>query len=386
MNRLALVSLLAVTLLNSGCATISGIGTDNNPKPSALVKFTPEAAVKQLWSVKTGKGNADNYLRLSPAYLNGIVYTADANGNVTATRATTGQQVWATDTKTRITGSVAAASDIVVAGTQEGQIIALDAQTGKQRWRTTVPGQVLAAPAITEQMVIVKTLDGNLSALDIKSGQALWTVAHPTPPLLLRGSSAPQLAGKLVIAGYADGRLAAYELASGKQRWERAIAIPQGNSIVARMIDIDVDPVIDNDTVYVATYQGNIAALNVQSGEQIWEHPISSYAGMTLDQYAVYITDADSNVLAFERKSGHILWKQTRLYARRITGPVKMDNAIAVADQEGYLHWLATEDGHFISRTQVDKNGITANPFVVNNVLYVTTTNGYLAAYALIKK
>jgi len=383
MKRLLSLSLLALALSSTGCSTISGIGTDNNPKPTPLVQLTSEINPQQIWSQKTGKGSNDHYLRFSPSYTDGLIFTVDNTGKVTANQARNGQSVWTVDTKATITSGPAAGQGMVILGTQEGYIIALAAKNGQQVWKTLVPGQVIAPPTISEQVVYAKTIDGNLCALDIKTGQTIWAVAHTTPPLILRGSSAPQVVHDLVIVGFADGKLVAFEKATGKQRWERAIAMPQGSSIIERMIDIDVDPIISNGIVYVASYQGNIAAVNAHNGELIWEHPMSSYAGLTLDNDAIYISDADSNVLAVARKDGQVLWKQNKLYARRISGPVMMDNTIVVADTEGYLHWLSPEDGHFLARTQVDKKGIIANPVVIDNQLYVTTVNGYLATYSI---
>ncbi len=381
MQRLFSLSVVILALLSSGCSTISGIGVDNNPKPSPLVHFTPTLNPQQLWLAKTGKGSLDFYLKLAPAYTKDTLFTVDTTGKVTANRVSDGQHLWSIATQETITSSPAAAHGLVLIGTQTGWVIALDAKSGQQQWKTQVPGQIIAPITLSSQYSYVKTLDGNLCALDNKTGQSLWMVTHTTPQLILRGSSAPQVTDNLVIAGFADGKLVAFNKHTGQQRWERTIAMPQGSSVVERMVDIDIAPRVSDGIVYVASYQGNLSAIKADTGELIWEHPLSSYAGLALDNNAIYISDADSHVLAFARKGGHMLWKQDKLYARRITGPVIMDNTIVVADAEGYLHWLATDDGHFLAHTQVAKQAIIANPRVINGNVYVTTVNGYLAAY-----
>lgn len=385
MKQFLSLSLISCSLLLSGCGTFSGVGTDNNPKPAPLEKFAQQLAVKPLWSVKAGKGSGDDYLKLAPAISNGVIYTADYSGQVTATRVDDGRQIWQINTKQTITSGVAAKQNLIFFGTQDGQVIALQSSSGKQVWRTTVPGEVLATPTVTENNVWVKTIDGNLCALAIQTGKGLWTAQHETPTLIMRGSSSAQVAAGLVIAGFADGKLVAYDTNTGAIRWEHTVAMPQGSSIAGRMVDIDVDPFIANGTVYVATYQGNIAALNLATGNTLWEHPISSYAGLTLDANAIYIADANSHIWAFARHNGQVLWKQNKLTARHITSPVLINGTLAVADSEGYVHFLAVDDGHFVAREQVNKNAVIATPLVVDNMLYVYSTNGSLAAYRINK-
>lgn len=384
MKRFFWLAIISLHLLNTGCATFSGIGTDNNPKPSPLVNFTPAFKTTQQWSEKTTHGSNSNFLRFAPAYADKVIYTVDDAGHVSANRSNNGQQLWSVDTKLPLTSSPAATQNYVLVGSQEGIVAALDARTGKQRWRTAVPGQVLAAPVIDGPSAYIKTLDGNVIALDIKTGKTLWTAAHPTPTLILRGSSSPQVFNNLLIVGFADGKLTALDKTTGNQVWERTIAMPQGSSIPERMVDIDVDPIVNNGVVYVATYQGNVAAVDARTGVQIWEHPISSYAGLILDANTLYVSDANSNVWAFARKNGQVLWKQDKLYARRITGPALINNALIVADAEGYLHWLATEDGRLLARAELNKSGIIANPTIADNTVYVTAKNGYTAAYTAV--
>jgi outer membrane protein assembly factor BamB len=56
---------------------------------------------------------------------------------------------------------------------------------------------------------------------------------------------------------------------------------------------------------------------------------------------------------------------------------------LVVADQEGFLHWLNKQDGHFIARNRVTGFGILATPIVRDNTVYLLTRDGHLAAYTL---
>jgi len=51
-----------------------------------------------------------------------------------------------------------------------------------------------------------------------------------------------------------------------------------------------------------------------------------------------------------------------------------------VGDLQGYVHILSQEDGSLLAREQVDDTPIEANPVVYDDVIYVYTNGGKLAA------
>jgi outer membrane protein assembly factor BamB len=53
---------------------------------------------------------------------------------------------------------------------------------------------------------------------------------------------------------------------------------------------------------------------------------------------------------------------------------------LVVGDLDGYVHWLATDDGRMLARTRVGGDAIHAKPLVVGDTVYVLNDNGRLAA------
>ena len=71
------------------------------------------------------------------------------------------------------------------------------------------------------------------------------------------------------------------------------------------------------------------------------------------------------------------------LRRRDITAPTPYQNAVVVGDFEGYLHWLATEDGSMLARTRVDGSRVSGQPLVVGDVLYAQSDGGSLTAFGI---
>ena len=100
-------------------------------------------------------------------------------------------------------------------------------------------------------------------------GTRLWVYDRTTPVLTLRGTSSPALVERAAIAGFDNGQVVAIALSNGQPLWEARVAVPRGATELERMVDIDADPVIDRTrTVYAVTYQGQVAALELFSGER----------------------------------------------------------------------------------------------------------------------
>jgi outer membrane protein assembly factor BamB len=379
----SLKNFLVCTLTASLCAC-SFFDKDNTPEPAKLVSFKPEATVQTRWIKDPNNGVGKEYLKLIPAASDTAIYTASKDGTVSANDKISGKKLWSVGTGTHISGGPAVGDGLVFVGTREGDLVALYQSDGRLAWKAPASSEILAAPAVNHNVVLAKSINGKLSAFSTQDGHDLWQYHQTEPTLILRSASAPQISNNTVIVGFANGDLANLTLRGGNMLWQQPLAIPQGSFAIQRMIDVDADPVIYNNRVYAATYQGRIAALEMATGREIWNHDISSYTGMAVDGNKVYVTDAKSDVWAFDANSGSVDWRQVQLESRNITGPVVMNNYLVVGDMEGYLHWLSKSDGHFIARTKVTHSGILTSPIVVDNTLYVVTMDGHVAAYTVL--
>jgi len=84
------------------------------------------------------------------------------------------------------------------------------------------------------------------------------------------------------------------------------------------------------------------------------------------------------------RQNGNESWRNGSLLRREPTLPVPFGTTVVVGDLEGYLHFFNTIDGEAIARVRLGSAGITADPFVMANRLYVQSDSGQIAAYVLV--
>ncbi|MDF2939906.1 MAG: beta-barrel assembly machine subunit BamB [Gammaproteobacteria bacterium] len=369
-HRLLCVSVLAALLV--GCEK------DNTPPPTPLAKAAPNLVqVQNSWSRSTGDGSDEQYLSFAPAIDQGVVYTVDYAGRVEAV-SVNGNKLWSMSLDMPISSAPAAANGLVVFGTMDGHLVALNSSNGKKLWTATLTSSLLSAPAIGNNVIIVHTHDGDVSAFNAQNGKQLWMYSGSTPDLMLEASTKPVIAGNLVVVGFANGQLAAFNLQTGVLQWLRPIAMPSGANAIESMVDVGT-PVISNGIIYDDAYHGSVVAVNLTDGSMVWQHALSAYQPIALVNGKIIVTSETGRVWALDQKTGQQIWVQDSLQYRFVTGPAVVGNLVAVGDYQGYIHWLSLDNGQLMARTKVDSTAIQAQPVVLNNQLFVTSSGGELA-------
>jgi len=146
------------------------------------------------------------------------------------------------------------------------------------------------------------------------------------------------------------------------------------------VVDIDGGLLLSGGTLYVTTYQGRMAGLDLESGRVLWQRDASSYAGVAQGFGNVYTSLASGTVEGVDERSTTALWSNDQLARRQLSAPEVFSSYIAVGDLEGYVHLLSQVDGRFVSRTRVDSDGVRARPLVVGDMLYIYGNSGKLEA------
>ena len=387
-------SLLVITLLLSACGTLDGLkesfsdatglfndGADPR-KPNELKALETSLNKNVLWEVDTGVGTDEQRVNLQPVIIDDdSIVIADREGLIQRRSLETGQKIWKEELDLPISAAVGVSDFNLYVGSSDGYVVALSQDNGDIVWKVSVPSEVLAIPQVDESIVVIRTIDGQVIGLDEDTGKQHWSYKQPVPALSLRGTSAPALFQGAAICGFARGRLVALRIEDGLPIWQTIVAVPTGRSELDRMVDLDADPVIDDGTIFVASYQGGLAALLLASGEPLWQQPeVSVESGITLDWQALYVSDENGDVWVLNRENGLPFWKQDALHFRELTPPVLYRDTLVVGDFEGYLHWLSQEDGSLLDRKKISDARILAKPIVVDDILYIYASDGLLTA------
>jgi len=374
----------ALSLPTAGCGVFGG--DEKADPPAELTDFKATMRVKKIWSAGLGDDSESLRLALQPSSDGARIFAAAHDGNVSAFDAVTGKRLWLKKTKLQLSGGPATDGEVVVVGSSNGEVVALNAADGQQRWRTTVSSEVLAAPTIASGVALVRTVDGKLAALDLIDGRQVWFVQQVMPRLTVRGTGAAVVIQDLVISGFDNGKLASYSILDGSPGWDVLLDPPSGRNEVERMADINATVRAMGEDVYVVGYQGQLTAVAAESGQTLWSQDVASYDGLAVDLQNVYVSSDSGDLLAVSRQAGSELWKNESLKNRDITGPTAYQSSVVVGDFAGYVHFFDAASGEIQARVQVGSDRVTSPPLVVNDMLYVQTDGGELAAFRQVAK
>ncbi|WP_271410929.1 outer membrane protein assembly factor BamB [Pseudomonas sp. Q1-7] len=372
-------AVLALAVLAVGCSSNS----KKELPPAELPDITEEVSLDKGWSRSIGDGQGETYNLLVPAVDGDTIYASDVNGEVMAINRFSGDVIWKQDLELPVSGAVGVGYGLVMLGTLKGEIVALDATNGEERWRARVNGEVLAPPANNGDVVVVQTQNDTLFGFDAATGNQRWIYENTPAVLTLRGTGSPVVTNNLAVAGLSTGKVLALDIRRGIPVWEQRVAVPQGRSELDRVVDIDGGLLLSGGTLYVATYQGRVAALDLESGRVLWQREASSYAGVAQGFGNVYVSLANGTVEGVDERSASALWSNDALARRQLSAPEVFSSYVAVGDFEGYLHLLSQVDGHFVGRVKIDGDGLRARPLVVGEWMYAYGNGGKLVGLTI---
>jgi eukaryotic-like serine/threonine-protein kinase len=386
------------------------------------------------WKFQTG-----GQVIASPAVTNGMAYIASTDGNLYSVDLETGAQKWKLALGVRATASPAVDHGTVYLGTYSGRFYGVDAATGTLKWKFLTEGErrfagkhlhgsepaaetmpdpfdcYLSSPAVWNGTVYFGSGDGNIYALDAATGTLKWKfhtgdVVHASPAIS---------DGTLFIGSW-DSYFYALDAATGKEKWRFKTGEDHD---IYNQVGIQSSAAVMDGVVYFGCRDSNLYALNAGTGQKQWAFNnkgswvISSPA---VQAGKVYFATSDSSMFyALDAKSGTPIFSLnfkgwplfsspaiagTMLYIGSNQGKLiaidlasqksawtfetdaSRQNGPALTKPDGTPNYEAAFTDNFYDSmvTGVSKmltaGTVLSSPVVVNNVIYVGSTDGFLYA------
>ncbi len=189
------------------------------------------------------------------------------------------------------------------------------------------------------------------------------------------------------IADY-TGYVRSFDALSGELKWE-----------VEMDRQLASGPAIAEGLLIFGTSQGEVIALKPENGQPVWQAQVSSevLAPARGAQDVIIIRTVDGRVHALNAESGQHLWVYDRnvplLTLRGLSTPAINNDMVIVGTDNGKLVALTLNGGTVLWETQVAVPSgrtelermvdIDADPVIVEDVAYVVTYQGRLAAVRL---
>ncbi|MFW5679005.1 MAG: PQQ-binding-like beta-propeller repeat protein [Pseudomonadota bacterium] len=351
---------------------------------------------RRAWSANVGRGDGTTSRLLGPPIVDGgLVFAADANANVSAFRLETGERVWRRsfrlNSDRRFGAGLAAGGGGLFVATATGEVAALEAAAGTVIWSAELGVPVRAAPTLAGRVVLVTSADNQTFALDAVDGTLLWVHQGFAELSAIFGGASPATAGSAVIAAYSSGEVFGLVLDNGGAAWLDSIRRPRRTTALSSIVDIRAAPVIDPEgRVIVAGHGGEIAAIDIPTGQRVWDQRLTTTETPWVTPAAVFVVTTEAQVAALDAATGRVRWvtqldrfrRPDNVESGRITytAPVLAGGRVLVVGSEGNLVSLDPSTGAVIETAEVARN-VTLPPAVARGTLILLDGQGRLHAY-----
>jgi len=269
------------------------------------------------WKRSIGQGTSRAaHITAPPVVAAGRVYTMDAEAVVSAHDARTGAEVWRANLRPNdnrrdregFGGGVAFADGKLYVTSGFRFVAAVDAATGKLLWRTRTEEPIHAAPTVAQGRVMAVALDNSLLTFDANTGAAGWTYQALSESARILAASSPAVSGDTVVASFGSGEIVALRLANGNDLWDEALSRASRTSSLSEIRDVPGRPVIYRGDVYAVSHSGVFAATDMRTGQARWTLPVVGITTPLPAGDVVYVVSKTGQVICASRETGQIFW------------------------------------------------------------------------------
>ena len=355
-------------------------GAKEEEKPNELTKeFSEKFSLDKSWSLNVFKSMPSGKVRISSDDQN--IYVFDSKGEIKSI-SKNGKKTWSNKLDTNISTGITLGFNKLLLSSSDGDVFCLEKSSGEILWQYSTEGEILAPPATDGDIVAIQNIDGRVTAVDLDTGKFRWDYRSVIPNLTLRGTSEPSFYEGFLFVGFSNGNLAKIEPRSGVTQWEIPITTSKETSEIGRIVDIDGNFVFSGGIAFVATFQGDIAALDARSGRFIWKEKTSTANDLLSSRGKVILIDEKDQVIAYSQNNGDLEWINKDFYLRELTSPKKMKSLIVYGDFQGYLHVLDTNQGEQVARQRISRSKIISVSVEEETVLALDS-KGKLSLFTL---
>jgi outer membrane protein assembly factor BamB len=246
--------------------------------------------------------------------------------------------------------------DMVITGNSLDGIAAYTRDGGHLKWKLPIVNGVESTASLINDRLFFGALDGQFYSVDADDGSVIWTF-----PTRIETLSEPLLVDGMVYILTGNNSLYALDAATGKKVWiysrqeTNALSIRGGSR-----------PAFKNGSLYVGFSDGSIVSLLAETGTVKWEKQLSRNkrfrdldSDVTIDGDFLYLVGFDDATYCLRTATGDEVWKnKSGGYGR----PLVVQDLVYVATTNSELMALKKETGVELWKLPVAEEGIASSP------------------------
>lgn len=261
----------------------------------------------------------------------------------------------------------------------EGDVSAINIMTGKKVWKQHYKNLSFSSNlALSTHELYLGTDSAEIVKLDKTTGQLIW--AKPVPSTVI---AAPKANDHAVFAKTINGEMTALDTQTGAPIWNYQQTLP---SLILKDTS---DPVINDSALFTGFSNGTLIAFDKTSGNILWSKQISLPEGKTdvermadvsatpkIIDNTVYAASYQGKLIAFDLQTQDTLWSADVSTYNDFT---LSDSAIFAGDNQGNVIAIERTTGTVLwKQTALLYRHLTAPTYIGHDLIAVGDQEGYL--------
>jgi outer membrane protein assembly factor BamB len=366
-------TLISLFILFIGCSQIVGCAHINNINNGAITKKRFDIQARWIKSLDNEDLLSFRKIhRFTPILFKDLVIQGNAFDKLSARRQVSGEEIWSLNIANGIESSGVLANKKIYFAALDGLVYSVDPEDGKVAWTFNTKMENLSQPLVAEGKVFVLSGANTLFALDAETGKQKWLYnRQDSSSLSIRGGSKPVLHKGVLYTGFSDGALVALDSSSGSLKWEKILNTNK------KFRDLDFDPVVDEEKLYVGGFDDHLYVINLNSGDILWKYNAGVYGGLLVSGKLLYFGTTQGEFLAVQKEDGQKVWKESLENRGIATTPIFHRGMVIYGESLGKLKFLDALTGKNIGSYEPGR-GVFAAPVIKENKLFFVSNEGLL--------
>ena len=352
--------------------------------------------VELLWKEDIGDGEGTyNKIYTQPVGNETSIYVLDSEGTLVSIDLLNGNIIWEKEIFPReesinsnIDGGLVLFEDRLIISSSYGEIISLNSITGETIWKKNIHKPVQGSPTIYNDLIYQMTINNELYVLDIVNGDELWRYSASHVSAVSNGSSSPAVNSDLVVFPSNTGEILALDALTGSLIWNSSLVIEGSISGSLELTDIDSGPVIHDGLIYASSLSGKFAVLDLISGTFIWEIPIKTSNDSIVNGDSVFITTNDGQVINLLKSNGEVRWI-SNIYellelesnvTPKCSTPILAKSDIILSCYDGNVFKINSSNGEYEKLFNLGEPSFIS-PIIINGYIIFYTEDAELIVY-----
>ena len=286
------------------------------------------------WKIKGAEGRNKNDLPMvTPAVIGDTIYTLDNNSVIRAYTLKDNTKIWQAESETKAQGvGLTADKNLVVTVDENGLVIIRDTK-GKELQRKELKTPFRNTPLLANGNLFLLSLNNDFWVLNAKTGTEKWHYKAAQTQTLLQKMARPALADNVVIVPFSTGEVIGFDATTGSLLWSQDLVGQKVFNAVAGISQISASPVIENGVVYLVGHGGKTMAVNIKTGESLWQLDRGGQTTPFISGNTLFFVDNQNHLLALNKKSGKLFWEKP-LEKGLWKGPYLIDEQLILFSDE----------------------------------------------------